>query len=1287
MPTNEYDAVIQQAASANGLDPAKFRAQLVQESGLNPAARSKAGALGIGQIIPKYWQGQHGLETLEDFSDPVKSINAAAAIMGAKVRQHGSWNAALVAYNAGEGKKNKNINAYNEGRLDLLPTETQDYLKKLGDVDGIPEASAMTLAQPGVLFQGNVPVGAPLGQRRAQLDTSGGDPFNTATQGLVDSFTSGLRASTMGTINRAETSTFGLTSPTDYPFDDQDLELIRSSDLGAAGVRFVMRNAANKEAIPELIQLAKENRAASTANRTLVGSLSYGVGEMVGDPVTYVTLALPGGIYGRTAQLFSGTAARVAAGAGAVAAEGAITNLASESIRESTTGTDADYGTAIAAGAVFSVGLLGAGALARNASDRISRGLNRAEASQTAEGLRKGGAEGVVDPTVVRPADLDELAPGWRRIGSEGVPEGFTRSPVAEAASEAVNAHNVLIQMPNGDVIHPASGAQFSATNPFNPINNVPVEPNLGGRFSFEIGDVVAGSRSEEFRSMAWDLIRTTRGYADGSSGKTGVTAQDVDKVMRGQHATFQLDWDSLRTEAFSDPVYQGHGWTLAEKRRVFNEKVMRAVESDDFSGLLPSERRAAELRKQRYTELYEAQMDPGASWGVPTRPLMTRGAWRANYQPVVYNEVRLGALRETLGDEALQDAVARSFYGSYLKDPEVRARTDAYLESIGADFDAQEYARRTAFGIVNQGDGLNVGRLNLMMEQRGFSPESTPDFRKHRSTFGYDHDVPLPGGGRFSVNDLRSWDADLIDSAYFNRVKGDVSVSVGTGRTPDEFREWLAGAQAAAGLDANLKGDVLAFEKIAGSLYGVGIRAGGERVAAVQGMFQDLAFMKSSAFMGLLNYGEIAAGLAQHGLGFALRAIPGLGQFFQNVKYGKASAETLRTAQNVVWGSALDRAILPTYRDAVDHATRKLWADSGNNAVNNVIGTLSGTVKATAERFWTSRMLNATNQQIIEAARADFFADLAAHALGSRKSTFAGNKKLKMASITEEQFEGMKQLLRDTMRVEADGTLTIHDQGRLQSDPRIAHLRRYGNYWSEQVIQQNAIGSTFKWSHLPVVGMVTQFMSFVTRSVNAKLIRGHSDIMRNGDADSLLSLYVIGGALGTLQVAGVSYLQSLKFTNEKDRRTFLRERIGDDGDYAPLIATSLKRMPVMAGPSWLYDTVGSTGLGQQIAPDVFQFAGYGKTSTEAKLKQDKLTQAGPLGGFLGDAVENAPAIKMVDSVLGASSGALQRTMADTFDERESAIKLVTRGLNGLVPNDPVSQRAYQEILEFSGVK
>lgn len=1248
MPTKQYDAHIKATAEANGLDPALFRAQLVQESGLDPNAVSGAGAIGIGQIIPKWWQGQHGLGTEADFKDPIKSISAAGAIMAQHIKAYGGWNQALVAYNAGQGKGNLNIRNYNEGRLDKLPKETRAYLTKLG----IKEATAST--QKGVLLQ-NTPEVAPLG--RSQLDTSVGATFDKPAQGLADSFTEGLKQSPIGTAVRMGDPMSAI-SPSRYVFSTDNLDELRNADIGEAGVRFVMRNTDKQEDIGKLIEIARENRTASAQNRTLVGGLVFGMGEMVGDPVTYGSMVIPGGIYGKAASMYSGGAARVAAGVGAVAMEGAVSNLASESIREGTTGVDADYGSAMAAGAAFSVGILGAGKLAGKGYDAVTRGVTRAESSNTAKVLQEQGVADVVDPTVVQPVDLDGMVPNWRNIQTN-------------------NPMNVLLRSSNGDTIHPMSGVQYSSHNPLNPSYAEPVLPNLGGALTAEVGDIAARSSVPEFRELAWGLVRTSRGYSDGSSGRFGNTAQDVDVALRGKQVDYQMRWDDAREKSMGDPALQGLSYV--ERKRFVDEKIMRAVDAGDSAGLSKAELEAYKVREGRYTELAELQMAPGAQWGTNVKPLLKASSVKTNYQPVVYNELKVGAFSDKWTPEGAQEMVAKSFYGSYLKDAQVKARVDAYLQSIGATFDAEEYAKRVAFGIV-RGESMDVGKLNLMMEQRAGKVNNEADFRKMRSPFGYNHEITLPGGEKFSVNDLRSWDADLIDAAYFNRVKGDVAIGVGTGKTPEEFNQFMADAHAKADADPNLKKDVMALDKIAGNLYGIGIRDQGERWAAVEGIFKDLAFMKSSAYMGVMNFTEIASGVVRGGLGFAFRAMPGLGKVVQDMQRGKTTADTVRTAQNVVWGSGLDKVIIPTYAETIDRTQRKLYADSGINRMNTALGAARGVTQASVDKFWTGRVLNATQGSIIEAARQDFFADLAGYALGARKSSFANPKRLREASLTPEQFEGALDLLRESVKIDKSGNMSITDRAKLGSDPRVSHLRRYGQFWSERVIQQNTLGSTFRWSHLPMVGMFTQFMSFVTRSVNSKLIRGNSDIMRNGNMGELMSLYVVGGAMGALQYAGVSYLQSTKFPNEADRQKFLRERLGEGDEVGPLVAGAIKRMPVMSGPGWLYDTLGTSAAGQAVAEDFFQYAGMGKTSTEAKLKADARNQAGPVGGYLGDAVENAPAVKMLDSMLGSATGVAKQALSETYDERQQAIKQWTRGIKGLVPNDPVSQRA---LLEF----
>lgn len=1278
--TKQYDEAIKAAAEAHGLDPVLFRKQLVQESGLDPNAVSKAGAVGIGQIMPKYWKGQHGLLTDEDFRDPIKSINAAAAIMGNHVKTYGSWDAALVAYNSGPGKGR--MKAFKEGRIKDLPKETQDYLAKLGTQEIQTGGPAVVPQEEipqtsGTLFRpGDVPAPNRMAERGV-LDTTGKLYQEQPNESVGSSLVAGFRASPLVTASRMDNPLAYIQGTYGYTFDEEDIEAIRGANIGAAGARFVMSNAQKKEDIPHLIQLAVENRQAATQKRSFIGDLAFGMGEAGGDPITYGSMVIPGGIYGRAAGLFSTTAARVAAGSAAVAAEGALTNVASEALRESSTGTDADYAMALASGAAFSVALAGAGQAAKAAY----RGLSRVEASETARVLRESGVENVKDPTVLDPSALDRVAPGWREVEPKGDPLG------------------VFLETKDGDVVHPASGLQFSSHNPLNPKYAV-ADPNLGGALTIEVGDVVARSEVPEHKLMASKLVRTSRGYSDGTSGSFDITAQDVDNALRGEIADFQKNYDSLRERSFADPIYQGVG-TKTEQRRLFNERVIRAAEEGEqaIAKLIPAEREAARLRLDWYQKLGLMQQSPGSRWGVDAPSLLStagegpdgvrKGGLRENYAaPVVYNELRLAEYAEKFGGpEGLQQAIARSFMRSYLEDAQVKARVDEYLISIGSKDTPEQYAMKVAYGIArHEEDLLDVGRLNMMLERSDFSTASTPDFRKMRSPFGYHYEIDLPNGEKFSVNDLRSYDADLLDVSYANKVKGDVAVAVSTGMTPQEFKKWLAETEGLAAKDANLKKESMAFQKIAGNLYGIGIRQGGERLNSILGVFQDLAFMKSSAFMGLLNYSEIAAGVLRNGIGFAIRSVPGIGKLMTDLQMGKKTAEAMRAAQNIVWGSALERAVLPTYKEAIDRSTRRLYADSGVNTMNKFLGTIHGATSAAANRFWTARVLNHTTEKIIEAARGEFFADLAALAHGVRKSNFGNKKTFHAASLNEEQMKGVLDLLRKATRIDADGQLEIVNPTILTRGPDAANLRRYGQFWSERVIQQNTLGSTFRWSHLPLIKPLTQFMSFVGRSLNQKLIRGNSDIMRNGDLGEALSLYVLSPVMAGSMYAATAYLQSFKFNDERDRRQFLEERLGTKDDIGPLAAGAMKRMAVFAAPSFLYDTVGATGYAQKFAPEFFKYAGFGKTSIEAQLRRDAMSGSGVISGALGNSIESSPALKIADSLAGLGKGTVDWLAAEGWTEKEKAAKELTRAFAGLLPNDPVTQRAFIEFKEAAGL-
>src|SRR5436305_296662 len=93
----EFRGMITGAASRWNVSAALLAGQLMAESGFDPNAGSPAGAQGIAQFIPST-AASYGLR---DPFDPAEAIDAEAHLMSDLLRQFGSPQLALAAYNAG----------------------------------------------------------------------------------------------------------------------------------------------------------------------------------------------------------------------------------------------------------------------------------------------------------------------------------------------------------------------------------------------------------------------------------------------------------------------------------------------------------------------------------------------------------------------------------------------------------------------------------------------------------------------------------------------------------------------------------------------------------------------------------------------------------------------------------------------------------------------------------------------------------------------------------------------------------------------------------------------------------------------------------------------------------------------------------------------------------------------------------------------------------------------------------------------------------------------------------
>jgi soluble lytic murein transglycosylase-like protein len=116
-----YHPIIVKAANKYQLEPAFLHAVITAESSYQREAISKAGAMGLMQLMPVTAE-RFGVD---DPFDPMQSINAGALYLNILLEEFKSKELALAAYNAGEGTVRRN-------NLKIPPyPETRRYVDKV----------------------------------------------------------------------------------------------------------------------------------------------------------------------------------------------------------------------------------------------------------------------------------------------------------------------------------------------------------------------------------------------------------------------------------------------------------------------------------------------------------------------------------------------------------------------------------------------------------------------------------------------------------------------------------------------------------------------------------------------------------------------------------------------------------------------------------------------------------------------------------------------------------------------------------------------------------------------------------------------------------------------------------------------------------------------------------------------------------------------------------------------------------------------------------------------------
>ncbi|MFN7974977.1 MAG: lytic transglycosylase domain-containing protein [Acidobacteriota bacterium] len=120
---NPYEDPMQEAAARNEIDAKLVYAVALQESGLDPGARSPKGAMGLMQLMPDTAADMG----VKDPFDPVQSIEGGCRYLRKMLdRFDGNVTLALAAYNAGP----EPVSA--AGKVPNI-AETKDYVKRVLD--------------------------------------------------------------------------------------------------------------------------------------------------------------------------------------------------------------------------------------------------------------------------------------------------------------------------------------------------------------------------------------------------------------------------------------------------------------------------------------------------------------------------------------------------------------------------------------------------------------------------------------------------------------------------------------------------------------------------------------------------------------------------------------------------------------------------------------------------------------------------------------------------------------------------------------------------------------------------------------------------------------------------------------------------------------------------------------------------------------------------------------------------------------------------------------------------
>lgn len=1051
---------------------------------------------------------------------------------------------------------------------------------------------------------------------------------------------------------------FNPTRWNNHKWTREELDQIRNA--GVLPQYYGVITGGSPQNLTELINLALENQKldqekakAGTGAQLAAGVIGAGV-----DPLTYVPIAGQVGKGGKLVnKMFT-----VAAQSGALAG-------VSEMARTSVAGGDAHVAEAILGGALFGGGMTA-----------IADGLGRALGRNTNE--------------FAGPATRLEARETARNVDGQDL----SRLPIQEGEQTFSHQGVKFADVPNEPgSVRLEDGSILIGENPLNPktrqVFDEVIEPeraaagvNLGGLT--EIGLKLLRSENPEIRGVAADLVRSPTGMQSGASGKIGTTASDVFERLRAVDHRFYNDIDDAVTEALKDPYFQTAFWRDSGAfRQDIYQRVSMAIE--DGSGnlkaeLTPGELKVYDLLKNQFDAKREMMENP-AMFGRPDAQSIFPGSrFKGTYVPHVYSrQMKELYIKELGSPEALQEAIKKSWLTSYASRPEVKKRVDEALleadptltpEGLAAAVD--KYANDKAYGISHTD---KFERSSVMEENiNGLVGLENNSFLEARNLFDSDMSIVLPNGQTFSVNNLREWDMDKIVPAYNRRVNGDIAIMAGTGKTTKEMKDLVETMMNKAGDDGKLKGEVSTLRDTLKILTGRARRDGADDAAfnTVMRTMTDLSFFAKNAYMGVQNLTEIGGMLARGNVRALLHGVPMFRDLaFRNKKVG---ASEIKDLHNVIFGKELDASIRPSKQDVID---RLRSYSSLSKPTATVLGSAKYYTGELAVRSPFTKVLNGTTNYLLDAGRQGFLSDIVEHSLTGSKRRF-DDRWLKTAGISDEQWKGIKSLIRESVTRGPEGKYTIKDKKAFSQDPRAMDLWRMGDTIADEtLLRPHKLSNMDAKAYGPLAKTVLQFKNFVIKSINGRTMRTFYNATKNNRAmDAALSTVMSMGLAGIYYMAQ-AHVKAYAMQDGRDR-DYLKQAL----DPTMIGYAALSRSSHLGGPLGVANILG--GIAGYEDTKMLRSSILPRSPTE---KPERAIAYGaatsdPVMNVVGNFLEQVPAFGYAANVGASAYNLAGYLKADTRVNERDYMTGMYNTFRELVPNDPITQKLLLGTFEEQGI-